>query len=312
MIEAMKIKLSLGVAIITHTARHHLPYCLPPLLHSPLKPRVLVVNSSSEDGTVDLAKKMGAETMIIPRSQFNHGSAREIARKYLKTDIVVFMTPDAYPVDPHFLEPLLAPLMQQQASIAYARQIPHQGAGFFEAFPRQFNYPEKSHIRGLEDVKHYGAYTFFCSNTCAAYMNSALDEIGGVPEVLFGEDTLSVAKLLNKGHKIAYVAESVVRHSHDYSLLQEFKRHFDIGLVRKEYQQLLCIQGADASRGRQYLQSMMRWVAVQHPSWLPYAFMHIFSKWCGYRLGRLSLHAPNWFKQLFSSQDFYWKNQKAR
>ncbi|HEY4831864.1 MAG TPA: glycosyltransferase family 2 protein, partial [Waddliaceae bacterium] len=61
------------MAIITHNAKHHLPCCLPPLLQSSLKPRVLVVNSSSNDGTVEQAQSLGAETLVIPRADFNHG-----------------------------------------------------------------------------------------------------------------------------------------------------------------------------------------------------------------------------------------------
>jgi rhamnosyltransferase len=307
----MKKKISVGTAFITHEAKQHLPYCLPPLLSSPIQPRVLVVNSSSGDGTVQLAQEMGAETLIIPRSAFNHGTAREQARKYLNTDIVVLMTPDAYAVSNDFLEPLLEPLFRGEASISYARQIPHKGASFFETFPRQFNYPNESHIRGHEDLKKYGVYTFFCSNACAAYINSALDEIGGFPEILFGEDTICVARLLRKGHKIAYRAESIVQHSHDYSLLQEFRRHFDIGLVRKQYQQLLVAPGNDSQRGWKYLSQMMQTVAKYKPSLLPYACLNIASKWCGYRLGQWSLNAPNWFKKLLSSQDFYWHNKRT-
>ncbi len=52
---------------------------------------------------------MGAETLVIPRHQFNHGATREFARKYLGTDIVVFMTPDAYPADDRLLDELIAP-----------------------------------------------------------------------------------------------------------------------------------------------------------------------------------------------------------
>jgi rhamnosyltransferase len=73
---------SIGVILITHNAKHHLPHCLPPLLNSSLKPRVLVVNSSSNDGTLELAQEMGAETLAIPRKQFNHGLTRELARKH--------------------------------------------------------------------------------------------------------------------------------------------------------------------------------------------------------------------------------------
>lgn len=306
----MNKKVSIGVAFITHEAKKHLPYCLPPLLSSPQKPRVVVVNSSSGDGSVELAQEMGAETLVIPRHEFNHGTSREKVRKFLNTDIIVLMTPDAYAVNNRFLEPLIEPLLEGKASISYARQIPHEGASFFESFSRLFNYPAQSHIRSLADIKTYGVYAFFCSNACAAYVNSALDELGGFPAVLFGEDTITAAKLLRSGHKIAYTAEAMVRHSHDYSLKQEFKRHFDIGMVRKEHQHLLSAPGSDSRRGRQYLLQLMQSAAKFQGSLLPYAVLHIASKWMGYRLGRLCYKAPVCLKKLFSSQGFYWNNQR--
>ncbi|HEX6014725.1 MAG TPA: hypothetical protein VFY87_23615 [Geminicoccaceae bacterium] len=62
---------SIGAVVVTHRAREHLTRCLPPLFRSPLRPRVLVVNSSSGDGTVELARDLGAETLTFPRQAFN-------------------------------------------------------------------------------------------------------------------------------------------------------------------------------------------------------------------------------------------------
>ncbi|TXI41599.1 MAG: glycosyltransferase, partial [Nitrosomonas sp.] len=162
---------TIGVVVVTHRAKHHLKECLSPLISSPLRPRVLVVNSSSFDGTVEEAERLGAETLVVPRSSFNHGSTREKARKYLNTDIVVMMTPDAYAVHESLLERLLEPIIARKASLAYARQVPRTGAGIFESFPRHFNYPPTSHIRGIKDVSLWGVYSFFCSNSCAAWLN---------------------------------------------------------------------------------------------------------------------------------------------
>jgi rhamnosyltransferase len=301
---------SVGVAFITHRAKHHLAHSLPPILSSSLKPRVLVVNSSSGDGTVELAEKMGAETLVIPRSEFNHGTTREKARKHLNTDVVIMMTPDAYAVHSNLIEELVQPLLSCRASISYAKQIPHEGADFFEAFPRHFNYPAKSHIRSLENRTQYGVYTFFCSNSCAAYLNSALDEVGGFPSVLFGEDTYVVAKMLQAGHKIAYVAEAIVRHSHRYSLKQEFHRHFDIGMVRRECRHLLSAVGKDSKRGQQFMQRMIKELSKEKPSLVPYAFLQALVKWFGYQLGRASLNSPTWWKKRCSSQDFYWVSKE--
>ncbi|MGA8165514.1 MAG: glycosyltransferase [Waddliaceae bacterium] len=297
---------TIGVIVITHNAKHHLPHCLPPLLESPLQPRVLVVNSSSFDGTVEEAEALGAETMVIPRREFNHGSTREKARKALKTDIVVMMTPDAYATSKDAIERLISPIVSGKARVAYGRQIPHDGAGFFASFPRGFNYPPQSHFRTISDVRHYGIYTFFCSNAFAAYSQEALEEIGGFQRVLFGEDTVAVANILRKGHAIGYVADAVVKHSHSYSLLQEFKRHFDIGLGRESYRRLLSIAGSDAKRGRRYVVQMIKQLAKEKPYLLPYAIVQSFAKWLGYTIGRHSQNAPLTFKKLLSQQDFYW------
>ncbi len=302
---------TVGVAVLTLNAEKHLSQCLTPFLQSSLKPKILVVDSSSTDGTVEAAKKMGVEVLPVNRGEFNHGLTREKARKHLNTDIVVMLTQDAYAVNPFVLEKLIRPLLENQASIAYARQIPHENAGFFEAFPRALNYPAKSEIRSVADVQHYGSFTYFCSDSCAAYLNSALDEVEGFRTVLLGEDTLAAADLLKKGHKIAYVAEAEVRHSHEYSLKQEFCRYFDTGIMRKEYENLLsCAQG-DRHRGKIFARQMLKELYQEKPYLLPYGFLHLLVKWAGYKIGHSSVNAPLWWKKALSSQKYYWEKKAS-
>lgn len=300
----------IGVVFVTHNAKHHLSKCLPPILNSPLRPRVLVLNSSSKDGTAEEAIRLGAEVLIIPRSEFNHGSSRNIARRHLNTDIIVMMTPDAYALDEHLIEKLTSPLVAKEAVVAYARQIPHDDARPLEALSRFFNYPEESSIRGMEDLSKHGVHTFFCSNSCAAWDNRLLDTIGGFPSVLTGEDTLAAAMLLQRGHRIAYVAESIVKHSHDYTIWQEFRRYFDTGYVRKEQrtlQDLIQQSGRDEKRGVAFLRAQLKEVWKRHPLLLPKLILSSAAKFLGYRVGAMSLNAPLWFKKRMSSQDFYWE-----
>lgn len=299
---------SVGVAIITHNARHHLARCITPLQVSALHPRILVVNSSSKDGTVEEAHRLGAETLVIPRRSFNHGATRELARHTLGTEFVVMMTPDAYPKDVLLLERLLQPLIEGKASLAYARQIPHHNSDLFESFPRDFNYPSESHIRGAEAISHMGVYAYFCSNSCSAYRNKALCEVGGFPTVLLGEDAIVASKLLQLGHKIAYVADAVVHHSHRYGLKQEFRRHFDIGYARKQHAHHLSQAGKDSARGREYMKKFLPHVARRNPLLLPYAVLHLLAKWSGYQIGRAAVNAPHFVARALSSQDFYWES----
>lgn len=278
---------------------------------SPLRPKFLVVNSSSNDGTVELAKQMGADVLVVPRHQFNHGTTREIARRVLGTDIVVMVTPDATALDTDLLAKLVRPIVDGRASVAYARQIPRDEAGFFEAFARHFNYPNASELRSIGDLAALGPQTFFCSNVCAAWSNAALDSIGGFAPTLSAEDTIAVVKLLGASHRIAYCAEALVEHSHDYNLVQEFKRHFDTGYVRAEHRHILLSHGGDERRGVGYASQLLVRLIRERPRAIPYALAHLACKYLGYLLGYHGHHLPLWLKRRVSGQDYYWQDATA-
>ena len=295
-----------GVAIVTHAARHHLDHCLPPLLASPLRPRVLVVNSSSTDGTVERARELGAETLVIPRRQFNHGTTRELARRTLGTPVVVMLTPDAYARDEGFLGRLTEPVRAGVAAVAYGRQVARDGAGLIERLGRDFNYPATSQLRSLADWQRYGSYTHFCSNACAAWSNAALDGIGGFRATLVSEETIAVAELLDRGHRIAYVADAVVRHSHRYGLADEFRRHFDIGWTRARHDRLLLAREPDEVRGRRFAGLLLRTVAEEQPALLPMAAASLAARWLGYRAGLHGQGLPAGLARRLSGQDYFW------
>ena len=57
---------------------------------------VLVVDSSSDDGTADKARAEGYRVHRIDRKDFNHGGTRQMAIDLLgDTDIAIFLTQDA-------------------------------------------------------------------------------------------------------------------------------------------------------------------------------------------------------------------------
>lgn len=298
---------TIGIAILTLNAEKHLSHCIANLRNSTLNPKILVVDSSSKDQTCQIAKSMGVEILAIRREEFNHGATREMARKHLNTDIVVMVTPDAYAIDNNVLEVLVRPILENAAEAAYGRQIPHNPSNFFESFPREFNYPASSHIRTIEDVNIFGVYTFFCSNSFAAYSNQALDKIGGFKSVLLGEDTVAIAELLHQRGRVAYVAEAVVKHSHQYSLKQEFRRHFDTGYSRSQYKALFSNQ-KDRSRGKKYVIMMIKRLIKTRPTLLPYAFLQCATKWIGYQLGTYAKKMPLFLKKKCSSFPGYWSS----
>ncbi|TXL13384.1 glycosyltransferase [Methylococcaceae bacterium HT4] len=251
-----------------------------------------------------------AKVIIIPQADFNHGATREYARKQLDTDIVVYLTQDAIPVSADLIELLVKPLIKHDdIAVSYGRQIAYQGANIFEAFPREYNYGNNSQIREIDDVAEYGVYTFFCSNSCAAYKNAVLNEIGGFKSVLTNEDYFAVADLLQKGYKIAYAADAVVKHSHSYTLWQEFQRYFDTGYVRAESPIIQQLVGQAESRGVGFVTALLKKVWHEQPLLIPYAIIQSLMKWLGYRVGFYGSALPLWLRKRLSQQSFYWSSK---
>lgn len=302
---------SIGVVVVTHRAREHLEHCLPPLFRSPLRPRVLVVNSSSGDGTVELAQSLGAETLTVARPAFNHGLTRELARRRLGTGIVVMLSPDAYPLQDDFVERLTEPLRQGRAAVAYGRQVAGAGFGLLERAGREFNYPAISHARGAADWAEHGSYLRFCSNACAAWSNRALDAIGGFKPTLVSEETIAAAELLARGERIAYVAEAVVEHAHAHDLVGAFRRQFDIGYSRRIYDWLLLAGEGDAPRGRRFASAVLRRARREAPGELPRIVAQLAASWLGYRVGLAGHHLPRRLARRLSGQDYFWTSDVA-
>jgi len=300
--------MTVGILILTYNAEKQIQRCLTPLINAGYKANILIIDSSSEDRTVDIARELDVKIHTIPQNEFNHGATRELGRELLGTDIVVMMTQDAYAIDSLLIKKLTSPIIDRKCSVAYARQLPRNNAKIFEAFPREFNYPPKSNLRSINDIKKYGVYTFFCSDSCSAYLNSALDEIGGFKSVIIAEDYFIVAQLLKAGHKIAYVAEAQVEHSHSYSIVQEFKRYFDTGYVKAENNWVNSIVGRAESRGVELLIGLIKRLIKINPLLIPWAIFSYFIKWLGYQTGYLFCgFSPKIIKYL-SSQSYYWNS----
>jgi len=247
---------------------------------------VIIIDSSSEDKTVDIAKEFDARTIVIPRHAFNHGRTRNLAAKEARGDILVFMTQDALPVDDTLLRTLTAPLQKPDIAATFGRQIPRAGASPLEIFARRFNYPDKGAVKGLDDVRKYGIKTFFLSNVCSAFKREAFLKAGMFPEdVNANEDMLITARLLMSGYRVVYVPEAKVIHSHSLSLPGQFRRYFYIGSSLKK-NRWIREYAQPESEGLKLVLQQVKFVVNRHEyRWIPYIFIESVTKYLGYRIG---------------------------
>lgn len=271
---------------------------------------IIVVDSESIDGTYQLAHDLGCLVLSIAQSEFNHGGTRNLASSHAQGDILVFMTQDALPVDSFFLQHLHDPITSGKAVASFARQVPYSNASAGEKFSRLFNYPPISQIRTRESIESLGLGAYFFSNVASAIRKDVFMDVGMfADDVIMNEDMLLCAKLLNEGHAVAYAAEAQVYHSHEYSLLQTFRRYFDIGVFFSRHFKVpkLSVTG----RGIEYSRKLIREVARNGGgSALVHAFIEIGAKFAGFRLGKMERLIPVFIKRHLSMHVGYW-NSKA-
>jgi glycosyltransferase involved in cell wall biosynthesis len=277
------------IIVPTYNASKYLPSLLTQLESQTVKDyELIVIDSSSRDDTVDIAQSHRANVITIPKSEFDHGGTRTLAATKAKGDILVYLTQDVLPYNEYTIENIAAPFADdEKIGAVFGRQLPYPRASVFAEHLRQFNYPDTSYTRILDDKKKYGIRTAFLSNSFAAYRKSALKEIGyfksGLP---FGEDACAGAKILLKKHKIAYVAEAMVLHSHNYTVWQDLKRYFDMGTFHRTENWLLREFGRAEGEGIRYAKSEVRFLLRKRkPYLLPEFVLRTLMKYLGYKVG---------------------------
>lgn len=224
--------MDISIIIPTLNAEHEIEALLIALDRQSIQPNeILVVDSASEDKTIELVQKHKRVRLLeIDRQDFNHGTTRDMALNESSGDFVCFLTQDAVPVSDDYLKRLVAPMVEDSnIALVSGRQLPKPNARRFEQLVRCFNYPDSPSVRSKGDLEKLGIKTFFASDACSAYRRTAYLECGGFDHVNTNEDMLMAAKFIASGMKVAYEPRAEVYHSHNLTPSQQFARNRAVG-----------------------------------------------------------------------------------
>lgn len=273
-----------------------------------LPDRIHVINTVSDRFPAKFCEEQGIHVTHIEKADFDHGGTRDMGMRQSDADIVVFMTQDAVPADRFLIEHLTDPFEREDVGAAYARQLPRKDCHIIERYTRSFNYPEKSRLKGKADIPVLGIKTFFCSDVCAAYSKKAYEETGGFEKkTIFNEDMILAGHMVEKGYKIAYAADALVIHSHNYTGIQQFHRNFDLAVSQEEHPEVFA-GIASESEGIRLVKSTARYLLREKKGWLiPKLVWHSGCKYLGYRLGRSYRKLPLWLVRKCTMSQSYWE-----
>lgn len=278
--------MSISVIIPTLNAGKTIGELLSKLRSQNLDTEIIVIDSSSKDNTVNIAKSFGVKVISIPSNAFNHGRTRNLGATESKGDILVFMTQDAIPQNNYLIEKLIAPLKDPSIAASYARHIPRKDAPPSEIFARNFNYPDTSLIKDSSFIRELDIKTFFFSNSCSAIKKHTFFEAGLFPEnIKANEDMIIAAKLILMGYKIAYISDATVIHSHNYSFSDLFKRYYNIGSSLKRNSWIFR-HGKAEKEGVKFLIKQSNFILKNYGfKYIPNILIEAIVKYMGYRIG---------------------------
>ena len=299
--------------IPTYNGRNDLVRLLKSLTSQTSTFDLFIVDSSSKDGTLEVAKSHCSNVLSIPSAEFNHGGTRQLMiDRNPGYDIYVFLTQDAYLEDHQAIEKIVSPFIDAKVAAVCGRQLPHLDASPLAQHARAYNYPAHTRIKSLSDAPKLGIKTAFMSNSFAAYRRDSLLEVGGFPQhLIFAEDMYTTAKMLLAGWKIAYQGEASCRHSHNYTITEEFQRYFDMGVFHAREPWIRNSFGGAGGEGLSYVKSEFKFLGLSRFYLWPSAAIRNGCKLLAYKLGQQESKLSIPFKKRLGMYKRYWDSPHA-
>jgi len=272
---------------------------------------IILVDSLSTDNTAQIAQSHPL-TRIVPIRNFTHGRSRNLGAREARGDIVVVLSQDARPQDTRWLLNLVAPFDDPRVAATYSRQVPREDANPMETFFLRHRFPAGAPVR--RERTGPGELTLeqvFFSNVSAALRRSVLLQFPFDEEIIMSEDQQFSRDLLNAGYAVVYCPESVVVHSHNYSLATCVRRYFDSVY---SLTQIFPAHGfgTSSAMGLDYLRHEAGFMLRRHPLWLPYYFLYNLAKITGTLLAHAGDRLPLWLLRRVSLHSYHWDRPAAR
>lgn len=298
----------ISVLIPTYNAEEYIVSLIRKLenqeLHENQELEIIIVDSSSKDNTVSITRNLFSKVKIevIENASFDHGGTRNKLADMANGDYLLFMTQDAQPYDNYLIQKLHSSFKNEKVAVSYARQIPYESADDLEKFARMFNYPTNSLLKDKIQINNLGIKAFFNSNVCSMYDKNKFYKLEKFPEkLILNEDMVFSSKAILNDYSVYYNADAVVYHSHNYTLLQQFKRYFDIGMAFKETSYLLEYASNEKEGLRMVKKQLSFLITNKKKRLIPYALIQNIVKFISYNLGKKHDHIPRSVKRTISA-----------
>lgn len=226
---------------------------------------IIIIDSESSDDSINQIQELFNNSKIpfklitINKIDFQHGKTRNQAIKQSSGENILLLTQDSVPVRDDWLSTMVKAFEDKSIAGVFGRHIAHENHPKLiqRDLDLHFESMNELPIRKINDWNEYEnnislrQTLHFFSNNNSGLRRTVWEEIP-FPNVDFGEDQTWAKKVIEAGFCLAYQNDSVVHHSHNFSVkewhkrckieINYFKRNFNYDLHishRKAFQKSL-------------------------------------------------------------------------
>lgn len=186
---------------------------------------VIIVDSESNDKTIDIAKEYKVKILTLPKMDFSFGKGINYGIANSKGEYIILISAHAIPTTNQWMTYLTQDFQDPKVAGVYGKQLPLPNCNPMDARDLLNCYGNKRKIQTKD---------YFFSNANSAIRRSVWEIIPFDEKVNGAEDAYWARDVQAKGYKIVYEPKAAVMHSHNESLKKVYKRAYREALELKK------------------------------------------------------------------------------
>lgn len=192
-----------SVVIRTKNERRWIRHCLEMVYRQELAPiEVILVDNGSDDGTVEVARQLGVQT-VLTIQDYSPGRALNLGAAKSAGEYIVFLSAHCVPVRTDWLQNLIDPFVDQDVAGVYGRQVPFEFSSPSDKRDLHLAFGPES----VRQVKNP-----FFHNANSAVRRSVWAEMPFDEDLTNIEDWMWGNEVIEKGLALFYSADAEVFH----------------------------------------------------------------------------------------------------
>lgn len=225
------MSITTSILIRTKNEDNNISKALELIKNQSLKPvDIVVVDSGSTDGTVDILKQQNDIKLIqIAPEEFTFGRSLNIGCQAAKGEVVVSVSAHAFPCNIFWLENLAKHFDNPQVAGVYGKQVPQSDA--WPPVQRDYRDYYGDRMRLQKNLEKFNDHAF--SNANSAIRRQCWEKRPFDETLTGGEDREWAKAMVELAFQIVYEPKAAVYHSHNEPLLKVYQRTYREALAKK-------------------------------------------------------------------------------